>query len=299
VIKKDEKMKYAGNLLRYFVLFGTIHLSALVGHHPLPYAIDFDVSMKTALYPKKVEEAWGRYAMNFFRTLYGHNNPLTIEPYPQPIIEHIIHQIWLGSPFPAEYADWQASWKRHHPTWEYRLWTDEDLATFPLYNRDMYEAAENYGEKSDIARYEILYQYGGLYIDTDVECVAPFDFLHDRYTFYVGIQPLDTASVQLGIGIIGASKHHSLLACAIQQLRNNKNIPQVIAKTGPIFFTQLFCTFVHNFERCIALPSSYFYPRGYNQAYKDRDQWLCPETYAIHHWGGTWLKPEAFVKGKK
>lgn len=40
-----------------------------------------------------------------------------------------------------------------------------------------FDAAKNYGEKSDILRYEILFVYGGVYADVDVECLQPFDAL--------------------------------------------------------------------------------------------------------------------------
>ena len=65
--------------------------------------------------------------------------------------------------------------------------------------------------KSDIARYEIIYRYGGVYIDTDFECLRPLDFLHYIYDFYTGIQPLDSAYLQLGIGILAAAPAHPYL----------------------------------------------------------------------------------------
>ena len=54
----------------------------------------------------------------------------------------------------------------------------------PLKNKDLYDKSRNYGFKTDLARYEILNKYGGLYIDTDFECLSPipenflnFDFV--------------------------------------------------------------------------------------------------------------------------
>jgi mannosyltransferase OCH1-like enzyme len=40
-----------------------------------------------------------------------------------------------------------------------------------------FDRASNFGEKSDIWRYEILFRLGGVYVDTDFECVRPFDSL--------------------------------------------------------------------------------------------------------------------------
>jgi mannosyltransferase OCH1-like enzyme len=73
-----------------------------------------------------------------------------------PRIPHTLHFIWLGSEVP----DWVqrniSSWQAHHPSWEVRLWRDDDAAAFPLANRQAFDAARNFGEKSDILRYEVM-----------------------------------------------------------------------------------------------------------------------------------------------
>ena len=279
------------SLFIFFFLFHHVD-----GFHSFPYRVSFDLSMKSSLYPKIIDTSWGSFAFNFFKKLYEQHDPFFILPEETPTIPLIIHQIWLGSKVPKEYKAWRESWKFYHPSWKYYLWTDEDLQRFPLYNRDLYEAETNYGARADIARYEILYQVGGLYVDIDGECLAPFDLLHHYYTFYIGIQPLDTNELQLGIGFIGAAQYHPLLKYAIDHLHDNANLVHIIEKTGPIYFTKIFCQLADQFDKCIALPPSYLYPRGYNDRYEDRKQWLCSESLAIHHWGGSWLKPEAFIK---
>ena len=43
-------------------------------------------------------------------------------------IPRILHQIWVGpDPFPEEFADYRETWIRHHPAWEVRFWTEENL----------------------------------------------------------------------------------------------------------------------------------------------------------------------------
>ena len=196
-----------------------------------------------------------------------------------------------------EYKQFQQSWQRFHPDWKYKLWTERDIPTFPFKNKDLFDASTNYGEKSDIWRYEILEKEGGLYIDTDFECLAPFDVFHHMYDFYIGIQPLDTNIVQLGIGLIGAQPGHPLLRLAITNLRSNQHHRQIISKTGPIFFTRIFYNAVSTTGlRDIAFPSSYFYPCGYTQRTLSASQWLRAESFAVHHWAGSWLKKEAFTK---
>lgn len=87
----------------------------------------------------------------------------------------MIHQIWLGGPVPAQVEAWMKTWQHHHPGWEHRLWTDDDLHWLRL--RSQFEASPQYAIKADIARLEILQRYGGLYVDADVEAHRSIDNL--------------------------------------------------------------------------------------------------------------------------
>jgi mannosyltransferase OCH1-like enzyme len=85
-------------------------------------------------------------------------------------IPKIVHQIWVGSKFDYP-KDWTTSWKDDFCVkngWEYRLWLDKDIEEFKLINQDAYDKAKTGVEKADIARYEIMYAYGGAYVDMDI-----------------------------------------------------------------------------------------------------------------------------------
>ena len=71
------------------------------------------------------------------------------------LIPRTIHHIWLGGPLPQAYARLRESWLSRHEGWTARLWGDEDVDAFGLENREAYDAAGNFGEKSDILRYEV------------------------------------------------------------------------------------------------------------------------------------------------
>lgn len=94
------------------------------------------------------------------------------------MIPHVIHQIWLGGPPPDWFQGYADSWRRHHPDWEYKLWTEE--TRFDFENRDLFERAPSYAMKADILRYEILANEGGLYVDADFECHRPLDALIEQ-----------------------------------------------------------------------------------------------------------------------
>jgi mannosyltransferase OCH1-like enzyme len=90
-------------------------------------------------------------------------------------IPRILHHIWLGrDPLPDEHKPWIESWKKRHPKWEHRLWTEENLPLNPL-RPEVLERLRAPVERADILRLEILYTHGGVYLDTDLECLRSLD----------------------------------------------------------------------------------------------------------------------------
>jgi mannosyltransferase OCH1-like enzyme len=84
-------------------------------------------------------------------------------------IPHIIHFVWFG-PLPVPEAIVE-SWKQYHPGFEVRIWTESTI--FPLHNQKQFDETYRYNQKSDLARYEILLRYGGIYVDCDICCIRP------------------------------------------------------------------------------------------------------------------------------
>lgn len=187
------------------------------------------------------------------------------------------------------------------------MWTDADIEEFGLENKDIYDAAINYGERSDIARYEILYRIGGIFLDTDMECVKPLDILHHTYDFFAVLEPMAGAPFlkRLTIvanGIIGACPGHPILRRCIDKLRATKHVDDIILRTGPLFFTDILIDNLDSTEFInIVLPLSFFIPFGKNvKSNEQMAQCIKPETFGIHHWAGSWMfNKSAFVPGYK
>ena len=100
-------------------------------------------------------------------------------------IPHKIHQIWIGSELPEKYKNWCASWKKLNPSWEYKLWNENDILNILSGTiRQVFLESKNPGAKSDIARYAILEKEGGIYYDTDFECIKPLEELTDTCTLF-------------------------------------------------------------------------------------------------------------------
>ncbi len=260
------------------------------------------------------------------RELYNRYNPYSTALQRRLVIPKIIHHVWLGKPLSQEDKLLRDTWFAFHPDYQFVLWTDRtendqrayrvnsfdqlydalyvgheqriviDVTTLSFNNRGFYDEAINYGEKSDILKYEIVYRLGGMYVDCDFECLKPFDDLFDRYDFFTGIQPFDTNVEQLGAALFAAKPQHPILRHAVNTIKDDRHHIPIVIKTGPIHFTRSFiaCAGLHN-NVDVALPATFFYPCGYNQRGQDSDVWLRPESYAVHHWAGSWLKKEAFI----
>lgn len=91
-------------------------------------------------------------------------------------IPKIIHYCWFGgNPLPNVALKCIETWKKYLPDYEIKRWDESnfDVNIIP-YTRQAYEA-KKYAFVSDYARFWILYKYGGLYFDTDVEVIKPLD----------------------------------------------------------------------------------------------------------------------------
>ncbi len=243
--------------------------------------------------------------------LYLQNNFLAKKVQGKQVIPKIIHQIWVGPHTPpAIFKASQESIKQHLPDWEYKLWTDADIPGLQLHNQKYYDLSKNYGEKADILRYELLYKFGGIYLDVDVVCLKPLDILlqYDVWTCGEG-HPED----HINNAVIGASRHHPLLWDCIQSLGDkwhefeNKNPSDdwledvsVVNRTGPALFGKSFMKFVNNgTPNIISFPNKYFYPillskirrelKEHNQTFNSQIQALIgPDAFTVHYWTGSW-----------
>ena len=92
------------------------------------------------------------------------------------MIPKVIHYCWFGrKPLPDSAMRCIVSWKKFLPDYEIREWNEDsfDVNIIP-YTRQAYES-KKYAFVSDYARFWVLYHYGGLYFDTDVEIIKPMD----------------------------------------------------------------------------------------------------------------------------
>lgn len=210
-----------------------------------------------------------------------------------PRIPKIIHQIWIGSPLPDKYLPLIASWQEHHPDWEYILWDDAMIEAFGLVNKEQYDRSTNWGQKADIARYEILYRLGGVYVDIDFECLRPFDIFHHVCDYYTGAAYSGRFSTFNGL--IGAAPENPIVKECIDSLNIDayyEGTPEhnILFSTGPFHQTRCYMSKAREAGRAVAFPVNYFYPWPFSKKNDNEylSRWFKPETFAIHYWHAGW-----------
>jgi mannosyltransferase OCH1-like enzyme len=189
-----------------------------------------------------------------------YNNNILNKTEKVDVIPKIIHQIWLGSPFPETSLSLTNKMLKLNPNYKYKLWTDLDVENFGLKNKELYNNISNLGAKSDILRYEILEREGGIYIDTDFECVKSFDeLLH--LDFFAANGHVDNPEVINSV--IGCIPNNKVIKSFVSNLQKIKtfddSINGVMYYTGPYFITKLIYDILNEDDNIVIFPTKYFY----------------------------------------
>ncbi|MBA2306897.1 hypothetical protein H0W26_02065 [Candidatus Dependentiae bacterium] len=240
--------------------------------------------------------------MLFFKDLYERNNFFIRPAVYETKIPKRIHQIWFGPKTPPSiFKESQESLKKHHPDWEYKLWTEEDIPSLHLENQEFYDLSQNYAEKADIVRYELLNKFGGVYVDIDFVCLKPFDVL-TQYDFWAGIESLDCQNRWvLSNAIIGAVPHHPILRHCIETIPTSwYKIPDTFLRVGPAHLSEsVIASTPQDSTTVIIFPKSFFYSLDFKDGLAARNDNLHqasitsqirPESFAMHYWAGTWWR---------
>ena len=129
-------------------------------------------------------------------------------------IPRVFHQIWLGvQPLPEAHAAYQRTWLAHHPGWELKLWTEDNLPA-TLRRPEPLDRLRHPVERSAMLRHELLWLHGGVYLDTDFECLRSIEPLIGDAAFFTGCKkpgiPQD--------GLYGSVAGHPILDLTLDRL---------------------------------------------------------------------------------
>lgn len=203
-------------------------------------------------------------------------------------IPRIIHQIWMGPLEPPKSA--MDSWRDLHPSWEVRVWNEQNLPS--LKNKQAFADSDNYPQKSDILRYEILSQFGGVYVDADEYCLRPIDPLIDL----IEKEGFDLAAAYEGSLDRPELIANTVLACSVGNEFMGKMVENIDIErdggawelTGPQYLTDQLAFYKPQIK---LLSSKLFYPIHHRDK-ENRQIDLSklkddPEIYGVHLWAGT------------
>ena len=138
------------------------------------------------------------------------------------MIPKIIHYCWFGGTgMPEKLIKCLDSWKRYLPEYTIMRWDEQSFdVNTNAYTRQAY-AHKKYAFVSDVARIKALREYGGIYMDTDVEVFQPFDsVLHHRCV--LGFEYRNWVATSF----IACEKNHSILKLFEKEYAQTKNTPK-------------------------------------------------------------------------
>lgn len=197
--------------------------------------------LPTGIHPSKdglVFDLYDEQFLELLEELYSKNAPLLKTKRPSKIPPSV-HFIWLGpKPFPEESVANVESWQQHNPGWELHFWTDSAERKCPLdcmkrhlvqeYDfkemAPLIQASTNWGEKSDLMRYQILFDMGGFYVDHDSLILRSFEPLLQFDAVVCCEEPawrggVGASHVLFQNGLFGVSKGHPILQATLANVQ--------------------------------------------------------------------------------
>lgn len=193
-------------------------------------------------------------------------------------IPKVLHRVWLGgNPLPPKVELLGETWRRHHPGWEMRLWDDEQAAG--LVPVDALDRCRAPAEASNLVRYAVLHRFGGVYVDTDVECLRPIDDLLSGVSAFAAWE----IPHRIGNAVLGSVAGHPLFEAAAREApaTAGHSIESVEAN-GPTYLTML----ASDHRGLTVFDRELFYPFKWDEPHRRGEEF--PDAYAIHHWDLSW-----------
>ena len=252
-------------------------------------------------------------------------------------IPKIIHQTWKNTYIPSHYVEWIRSWNKHNPDWQYMFWTDESARNFIAEKYpQILPAYDGYLEnirRADAMRYAILYEYGGVYADLDMESLLPLDRIMRKYSCVLPQEPYEHPIIDSNVdhlvinALMACRAKHPLMKVFLDNIPKYMHMWNVLDSTGPHYITLQYNEYTKETnlkptddDGVYLAPAEYFFPtidpekfsymktRCYNfenmsflqkrgcVALKSRGMKRKPYTFSftVHHWVHTYLKTKMF-----
>ena len=205
-------------------------------------------------------------------------------------IHKVIHYCWFGdNPIPKRLQFCIKSWKKLMPEYTFKLWNEENTKFDCDFIKTAY-AAKKWAFVADYVRIKAVYDFGGIYMDTDMLLLKPLDDFLDNECFFVAEH-----SLSIGVGVFGALKHNLFIKLCL----DTYFVKGVVLSTSPKRVTNTYLN-VYNAEKkfdgtihvegLTIYKPGYFYALPYKKLYDIHHykKYLTEESYGVHLWEGSW-----------
>lgn len=234
------------------------------------------------------------YIYYFMFTLSEHN-PVRIRQREKCLIPKVIHYCWFGGGrLPDLYTRCIESWHKYCSEYEIVEWNESNCnVNENAFVRQAYER-KKYGFVPDYFRLKIIYEQGGIYLDTDVELLRSLNDLRYNEAF-CGMEVPGEAAFGLGFGAVAG---HPVVAKLLERYR----YMQFSETISPIWqTTDLMDMGMQYGNRQQEIHGMTIYPievlSPMNLVTGELE--LTEYTYAIHHYDGSWVSGERLEMKKK
>jgi len=220
-------------------------------------------------------------------------------------IPKVTHQIWFQgwNNLPEKYRGYTNSLSIFNPNWEHMKWDEASLRAecekFSPEALAKFDGFENMIQKVDFGRYVVLYNYGGISVDCDVECLKPLEKIPclDRYEILISRNAANetedflmtrgwsTGIVMLNNATICSTKEHPIMEQFIEFLIENDSSHEEKTmdtqfKTGPLITSMFFNAYLDD-PRIHILDPEIVEPWGY----------VNKRTVLNHVYSSSWVNP--------
>lgn len=211
------------------------------------------------------------------------------------MIPKIIHYCWLSNdPIPEKLQICMNSWKKKLPDYKFMLWNFERFdINSSIWVKQAFEARK-YAFAADYIRLYAIYNYGGIYLDMDVEIIKPFANELIQKNYMLAYESEDH-SKGIEAGVIGGEKGAEWLKDCLEYYKERS----FISETGTFNTTPLpriMMNILNNkyISKNIIEPLSFDYFTA--KCYENGKIKTTKNTYTIHHFEGSWFSKTQKIK---
>lgn len=216
------------------------------------------------------------------------------------MIPKVIHYCWFGGKKkPKLIRDCITSWKVFLPDYQIVEWNEKNTDLSLPFVQKAYKS-KKWAFVSDYVRFKVLYEHGGIYLDTDMLVLKPLDDLLHEACFF-GAEENEIISC----GIIGSKMNNKFIQECLMKyeqmdLSSEINwmkiiITRIVTDIFKVKYDFLEAIDKKRYDGITIYPPAFFYPLPFiNNDAVNYKKYIEPESYAIHLWAGSWLEYNEF-----